>query len=261
MEGNIFRLSYLQFLLILLVEQQLITDQKQEKLNKKDILSRTSCLAHLNQFFDNKQNNIQFKPLIDKFIDIIVECDTYKGFIDFLSFITHVPKENIQLKMMVSRMGIVVVSLNIGDAKFNGNEFEELRQIILKQNGIDFDYVKEYDPDLETKMGILRKGNNWEYANFEEQAFTLSLIMGKNPIELSDYTLYQFNKMIARHSLLIDYSAYKPLESAGFIKLKDGQIPHYLSHIKKKGRYDDLYIDKDEFTNKVLKPLAKEGGG
>jgi hypothetical protein len=61
------------------------------------------------------------------------------------------------------------------------------------------------------------------------------------------YTIYQFNKTIERLHIIEDYESFKGLESAGFIKLKKGEISHWLSHVPKRGRYDDLLIKKETF--------------
>lgn len=141
----------------------------------------------------------------------------------------------------------------IGDVKFTEQDFEIIREIILKQHGLDLDYIRQYDPSLEEKLKILYKGDP---ATFEERVFALSAVM-KLPIYdiKNNYTIYQFNKTIERLQIVEDYQAFKGLESAGFIQLKKGEISHWLSHVPKKGRYDDLLVSKEEFisNNEIFK--------
>ena len=49
--------------------------------------------------------------------------------------------------------------------------------------------------------------------------------------------------------MLEDFETFKSLESAGFIKMKSGEIKHYLTGIKKSGRYDSILISKEDYIN------------
>lgn len=256
---KIIRMSFIQFLVILLVENELFNMKSKSEIEEKDLVQKSECLGYLHALFDKTKDNKILKPFTDNFVRIIESCETFQLFVDFLSLITHVPNTDIHLDMKISKMGITNVLIKIGDAILSENGFEELREIILTQNGIDFDYVKAYDPELEAKMQVLKKTRDVEYANFKEQVWTFCIILGKHPNDIQDYTLCQFNQMLERHALLLDYTVYKPLESAGLIKLENGTISHYLTHVKKKGRYDDLYVDKESFTKTTLAGLSQKG--
>jgi len=137
-------------------------------------------------------------------------------------------------------------TIKIGDTLLSEQDIEVVREIVLTQNNISLDYIKEYDKELEENLYFLYKKN--DASTLEEEIFSFSAAM-KIPIyEIKEkYTIYQFHKTIQRLNLLEDYESFKPLESAGFITLKKGEIPHWLSHVPKKGRYDDLLIKKETF--------------
>lgn len=135
--------------------------------------------------------------------------------------------------------------ITIDGMRFNESDFEVIREIILKQYDLDLDYIRSFDETLEENLKILRKSND---ITFEEQVFSLSAVMKLPVYEIKNqFTIYQFNKTIERLHLVEDYEAFKGLESAGFIKLKKGEIAHWLSHVPKKGRYADLLIKKEDF--------------
>ena len=258
-EANISQMSFLQFLLILFLENEVITLRKAKVFDKEAIKKHIEGLAYLHLLFDKSKDNVAFKPFMSNFTSIATECQSYRDFIGFLALILHKSTEEFSLEFTMTRMGIVQVFLKIGDAIFGEQDFEDIRQIILQQNGIDFEYVRAYNPELEAKMEVLYHTTTKNQATFEEQVLTFCLIIQKNPQEIADYTYYQFMKMYERHAILFNFTLFKPLESAGLIKLEHGEINHYLSRIERKGRYDDLYIDKDSFTKNTLSKIAKEG--
>jgi hypothetical protein len=136
--------------------------------------------------------------------------------------------------------------IKINDVQFNEQDFEIIREIILKQHGLDLDYISQYDPTLEENLRILHKGDD---ITFEECVFAISAIMKTPVCEIKNkFTIYQFNKIIERLHIIEDYESFKGLESAGFIKLKKGEISHWLSHVPKKRRYDGLLVPKETFV-------------
>jgi hypothetical protein len=73
--------------------------------------------------------------------------------------------------------------------------------------------------------------------------------MQKTVDDIKDYTIYQFNSQLERLGILKEFELYKPLEASGQIKLQNGsEIKHYLSHIKKAGRYDGILISKEAYV-------------
>lgn len=135
--------------------------------------------------------------------------------------------------------------IKINDVKFSEQDFSVIREIILRQQGLDLEYIKQFDPELEEYLQIIHKSND---ITFEEHVFALSAVMRIPVCEVKkQFTIYQFNKTIERLHIIEDYEAFKGLESAGFIKLKKGEISHWLSHVPKKGRYDDLLVKKEAF--------------
>lgn len=143
----------------------------------------------------------------------------------------------------------LVLSIKIGDAFFDEWDFDNIREIVLQQNGLSIEYVEEYNPELEEKLNFENRKNS--DVNFAEEIFSFCAVMKKTIYEIQDYTIYQFKKQLERINLLNEYELYKPLEASGQIKMKDGvEIRHYLSHIKKSGRYDSILINKDSYVEK-----------
>lgn len=148
---------------------------------------------------------------------------------------------NLKLKMFL------LIKSGEENLLYTEKDFEEIREIILRQNGISLDYVNQFNPQLEESLLFVNKNSN--YADFEEQIFSFGAYMRLEPKYVCDnFTFYQFKKYIQRINLFTEYTMLKPLEASGQVKLKSGEISHWLSHVKEKGRYDDILISKDVFV-------------
>jgi hypothetical protein len=137
-----------------------------------------------------------------------------------------------------------IFQLQIGETIFSEEEFENLREIILEQNGTDIDYINQFNPDLEESL----KWTQREYPlTFSDQIFTLSSLFKSLPKEIGEWTLYQLIDIFDRIITLKQYEIYEPLLASGQIKMKNGKLQSYLYHKKKKDRYDSILMSQEEF--------------
>lgn len=170
--------------------------------------------------------------------------------IDWLKdFLKHITKSNIELIMKENPQSPIptdkiIFKIMIGDKQLTEQDFDNLREIILEQNGIGIDYVESYRPDLEKILDSVR--NNLS-TNFKDEVFSLCALMKLKISEIGEYTLYQYKEQMQRVMLLHNYGIYKPLEASGQIKLKNGEIKHYLADIPDGGRYGSILVEKEEY--------------
>lgn len=141
----------------------------------------------------------------------------------------------------------IIIRLKIGDVEFSEDEFENIREIILEQNGIGIDYVEQYHPELEKKMAMANRNDEKTY--FKDEVFIFCSMTSKSIEEIKEYTLYQFKNQLEHMMILKDYELYKPLEVSGQISFKNGgEIKHYFTGLKKKNRYDSILIKKESYV-------------
>jgi hypothetical protein len=127
-------------------------------------------------------------------------------------------------------------------------DFDNIREIILEQNGTSVEYIESYNPKLEKDLEFLM--GNSEPLNYAEEIFSFCALTKMTEIEAGEKTLFQFSSRLQREMLLKDYEIFKAMESAGFIssKIKSKELfKHYLGHIPKAGRYDSLLLNADEY--------------
>jgi len=114
-------------------------------------------------------------------------------------FFKHVTrKDNVKLEVYKHKEGELkslddaILFLNIDGIKFSEEDFENLREIILEQNGSCIDYINQYDPSLEESL----RWNQREYPlTFNDQIFTLSSLFKISPNSIGEWTLYQLIDM------------------------------------------------------------------
>jgi len=177
---------------------------------------------------------------------------------DFFKYVTKRQKVKIETHIIDSGKPYSgensMVYLIIDDVEINEWEFEELREIILEQNGSSIEYVNQYHPELEQK---LIRSHGRSDIDFADQIFTLSILLRKNPEEIGEYTIYQLQNIFDRMITLKQFDLYQPLIASGEIKMKGGELKHYLYHRGKKGRYDDILIASETFFDKNKAVLGK----
>lgn len=207
--------------------------------------------------FGIPKNYIQEKKILKmsymKYILVVIQynlkdrgIDLLQDLTDFLKYVTRRDDVSILVNSNSEKIENLLLKIKIGDIEFSEYEFDDIRKIILGQNGLDVDFVEEYVPDLEEKLIFLNGGR--ENMTFEEEVFSFASLLGKSIFDIQDYTLYQFKKHFERILLVYNYKLFKPLEFSGSIKVKDGSgIRDYLSHIETKGRYSDILISKDKY--------------
>jgi hypothetical protein len=180
----------------------------------------------------------------------------------FLKYATK--KENIEIKSRTKKNppqdldDITDTVIDIDEDTINETDFDNLREIILKQNGLSIEYVNAYDEDLESR---LRSFNNSGNFDFYDEIWTLAELMDKNPEEIANMTIFQMEEMLSRKVILEQYRMIKPLEVSGQIKFKNGGgIENYLYHKKDKGRYDSILIDANQYMDNLQGELNKTAG-
>jgi hypothetical protein len=213
-----------------------------------DIISRYLTIFH-QQYQDKKiarASYLKFLLLILQSLPEFESVDIYLTLRKLLRFITR--SKNVDILFNVKdEMDLESYSffIYINGIKLNETDFENVRELILEQNYINFDHIQQFDSTLEENLLIIYKGKT---ITMPEYIFSFSAKMQILPEDIKNkYTIYQFYNTIQRLQLIEDYKTFKALESAGFIKMQKGEIPHWLTHVPKKGRYDDILIPKETF--------------
>ena len=176
-----------------------------------------------------------------------------KGLTEILKYSTK--KEKVEFKFTrldipgddIDDIDRLSITLHIGDVHFTEQDFDIIREIILKQNGMSVEYVEEFNVELEERLKF--SGNDLGDVSFEEQIVTFCCLLRCTVHDILDYTIYQFKIHFERLMMLANYELYAPLETSGAISTKTGEkiTTHFMMHIGKKGRYSSILIPADKF--------------
>ena len=171
---------------------------------------------------------------------------------EFEEFLSYISKTKVKLLSGIKdenakpSLDNIYINISFDDIILDEWEFEEIRAIILEQNSLSIEWVNQFNQELEEKVNFHRKKNP---LNFADQIFTMSAL-GKEFKEIAEYTLYQLQNIFERMITKEEYDLYQPALITGAIKLKTGEIKHWLYHKEKGKRYDDILIPMDKYLNK-----------
>jgi hypothetical protein len=179
-------------------------------------------------------------------------ADIEKEFIDFISHITHLDIDEIHFgakenPMNKGEFDKFFLYLYIKGVEFSEQDIDNLREIILEQNGSSIEWVEDYKPDLQTRLDVFNGNND---IDLKDAIYSFCALTNLSEKEVCEKTIFQFNARLEREMRLKDYQAFKPLEISGQVSAKnkkDELFKHYLSHIPKKGRYDDILLNLNTF--------------
>jgi hypothetical protein len=171
---------------------------------------------------------------------------------EFENFLSYVSNKKVKIDLLRKDKKEITledffVNLYFDDIEITEWEFEEIREIILEQNGYSIEYVNQFHPELEEMISKLRNKNSLSFA---DQIFTMTVILHIPPIQLGEFTLLQLQNIFDKMITLKQFDLYQPLLTAGTIKLKTGEIKSYLYHNGKRGRYDEILIPTEEYIKK-----------
>jgi ribosomal protein S16 len=167
--------------------------------------------------------------------------------IDFLKHVTKQSDVDITWEEDSRLEGLeqIIFKIIVGTVVLDENDFDNIREILLEQNGLSIEYIEEYNPELEEKLKFVVRDSN--DITLQDEIFTFCALMNVNIDAIKVYTFYQFRKQLERFAIIKEHDLYRPLEASGQIKLKNGEIKHWLSHVSKTNRYHSIMIEKERF--------------
>lgn len=190
------------------------------------------------------------QPAIEKGEDYIE-----KSIIEFFEYIMQAKKVSLEwnFKDNPKTLEEIILRVVVDDVVLDEYDFDNIREIVLEQNGMSIEYIEQFRPDMEEKLMVFNKKDD---ITLKDEIFSFCVLMNKSIDDIKGYTVYQFKSQLERIAILKEFELYKPLEASGQIKLQQGsEIKHYLSHVKRAGRYDSILVSKDSYqeTSDIFK--------
>lgn len=142
--------------------------------------------------------------------------------------------------------------LYINDIFITPEIFDELRQIIIIQNDIDFDIDEFINYDTEQRLLRAQKDINKEESKSTIEDYIDSLIVAMNITEerVMDMTIRKFWRYIKRYQLHEGYTIAKTGEYSGMVSFKE-PIAHWMKSLEEDDKYKHLKTNENELKGKI----------
>lgn len=163
----------------------------------------------------------------------------------------------LELLQLCCRSREIKISPEDGSLRIDGGlitpaVFDDLRRIIILQNGIDFDMDEFINSDTEQKLLQAEKaGNKDEYrACMEDYIDSLVIAMNATEEQIMKMTVRKFWRYIRRYQFREGYTIAKTGESSGMVKLKE-PLKYWMLSLEENDRYEQYTADENELKGKI----------
>lgn len=130
--------------------------------------------------------------------------------------------------------------------------FDDIRQIIIIQNDIDFDIDEFLNYDTEQRLLKAQKdiSKNEDKASMEDYIDSLAIAMHVPEETIMNMTIRKFWRYIKRYNLHESYTIAKTGECSGMVSYKE-PIKHWMCSIEEDDKYKNLKTDENELRSKI----------
>lgn len=163
----------------------------------------------------------------------------------------------IQLLQLCCKDSQISMKQNGSQLRINGEEitpqkFDDLRRIIILQNGIDFD-IDEF-LNYETEQRLLKAENdqnkNKKSVNMEDYIDSLVVALNTTEDRIMHMSIRKFWRYVNRYRLYENYTLMKTGECSGMVKYKE-PIEYWMLSLDEDDKYKNLKADEESLRGKV----------
>lgn len=206
---------------------------------------------HMLFAFPKKTHSIKdpvlYKMSYLKFLLLIMSKGLEEGeleddLVDCLKYITHADNVKVDTYGNLDHLETFDFKVIIDDVSFPANEFDNIRAIILRQNGTSVEYIEDYNENLERSLFEYRKRT--PSYNFKDRILSFAALMGRTIGEIKDCTLYEMENLLEALGNTLEYKMQTvPLTH---VSEKYKFVP-YMTHFEEKDRYAGIKVNIEEF--------------
>lgn len=154
--------------------------------------------------------------------------------------------KNQEVKVNVSKGGFLINNVEI-----TSEQFDDIRRIIILQNGIDFD-IDEFI-NRETEEALLKAQNitsEKDESTLEDYIDSVCLAMHISEEKLKEMTIRKFWRCVKRISKRDVFNIMKSAESSGMVKFKE-PIKYWMSDIDTNDKYKEIKTDTQSLKQMI----------
>ena len=139
----------------------------------------------------------------------------------------------------------------INDIEITPEQFDDIRRIIILQNGIDFDIDEFINRD--TEEALLKAQNSTsgkDNSTLEDYVDSVCLAMGVTEDDVKKMSIRKFWRYVKRISKRDVFNTMKSAESSGMVKFKE-PIEYWMSDIETKDKYKEVKTDTQSLQKMI----------
>lgn len=162
----------------------------------------------------------------------------------------------LKLLQLVFKDQEVLASSTQGGFRINGtvitaDQFDDIRRIIILQNGIDFDIDEfiHYDTEQELKKAQDAISGK-DKATLEDYIDSVCLGMGLSEEKVKDLPIRKFWRYVKRISKRDIFTVMKSAESTGFVKFKE-PVQYWMSELDDGDKFKDVKTDTQSLRKMI----------
>ena len=175
-------------------------------------------------------------------------------------FLEYITKEKVVIKQIIDDITSDNIrfhyELYIGENRFYEYDFDNIREIVLEQNGVSLELIESFNPELEKSLDFFNSSK--KSVSIIDKIFIYSAISNTNIKDMFDWTITEFKKKEEILRKYEEWKVYRPLEASGQIELRSpNKIDNPFEYIEEsRNRYESILISADSF-NRDLKQFTK----
>lgn len=151
-----------------------------------------------------------------------------------------------EVKVNLARGGFLINGIEISP-----EQFDDIRRIIILQNGIDFDIDEFINRDTEEALLKAQKAlSNDDNCTFEDYIDSVCLAMHISESELKNMPIRKFWRYVKRISKRDVFHIMKSAESSGMVKFKE-PVEYWMSDIETKDRFKEVKTDTQSLKKMI----------
>lgn len=142
--------------------------------------------------------------------------------------------------------------IRINGYEINADEFDDIRRIIILQNGMNFDIDEFLNYETEKSLENAQKkiSKNSDIVTTEDYIDALIVALHLSENEIQQMSIRKFWRIVKRQSFHETYTILKTGECSGMVKFKE-PIKHWIRSIDEEDKYAHLKADEGELRNKI----------
>lgn len=212
-----------------------ITFRKDSRIGDKKILKMT-YLEFLFYAIDHPELNLLFEDTPD-----------LSKYLQYLFLLLRLVCPNQEISFYENTGNLV-----INGCEITHDEFDDIRRIIILQNGINFDIDEflNYETEMSLKKAEQKMSQGADPVTTEDYIDAMCVALHLSEEEIKNMSIRKFYRIVKRQKLHEDYTIMRTGEMSGMVKFKQ-PLKYWIRSTDEDDKYAHLKADEGELRSKM----------